>query len=141
MELWNTLFTFWLKITCSTFFLSTLLKLELALFLHRFLMATILGWFLYFRTAFIIVSFILSKKGLLLKYLVIPRFWTMFGKISFRIYEFSRSPFIRSAFSVKWILFLATTLSDKKGFTIFQRSLLSMIDFSFKFSFLFLILS
>ena len=38
-------------------------------------MATITGWFLYFRIAFVVESLTLSKKGLLFEYLVMFVIW------------------------------------------------------------------
>ena len=95
-------------------------------------MALILGWIL--RIAFIAKSLILSKIALLFEDLLMSSFCIMLEKKSFGISAVSRSVLIRLPFSVKWILFLPTILSDKIGFTLFQKSLFSMTDFSFKFS-------
>ena len=63
-----------------TSFLLTLVKLKLDLLLPWFAIATILGWFLYFRIAIIVESLKISKKGLLFEYLVRWNCGTMFAK-------------------------------------------------------------
>ena len=126
-------------------------------------MTAILGWFVYFKIAFIFEALISLKESSLFEYLVMLRFCTILIRNHFeslsaysnlwvhiRISAVPRSLLISSLFSVKWVLFLPLIYraiskfwkSHMKlsylyeSFTVFQKSLLSMTDFSFKFSYL-----
>ena len=111
IELWDVVQSSF-KIKFSIFFFSTSVILELSLFSNWFLMVTVLGWFLYFRITLTVGFLIISKKGLLVKYLLMPRFYnTLFEKKLFRISTISR-PFLTSwPFSVNLFLFLPAALS------------------------------
>ena len=110
--------------------MSNSVKLKLAYFSHWFLMNAILDWCLYFGIAFVVESVMSSKKGSFFEYVKILYY---VGKNSFKISAVSRSVLISSPFSIKWVLFLPTISSDKKGFTVFQKCLLSMINFHLSF--------
>ena len=114
-------------------------------------MTAILGWFLYFKIAFIFEALISLKVSSLFENLVMLRFCTILIRNHLEsLSAVSRSLLISSLFSVKWILFLPLIYraiskfwkSHMKlsylyeSFTVFQKSLLSMTDFSFKFSYL-----
>ena len=66
--------------------------------------------------------------------LEIFRFYTKFGKNLLRVSAVSNSVFKISPFSIILILSLMRDLSESKGFTNFQNSLLSVTFFTFKFS-------
>ena len=114
-------------------------------------MTAILGWFLYFKIAFIFEALISLKESSLFENLVMLRFCTILIRNHLEsLSAVSRSLLISPLFSVKWILFLPLIYraiskfwkSHMKlsylyeSFTVFQKSLLSMTDFSFKFSYL-----
>ena len=102
------------------------IKLKLAL--------AIFEWFLYFRIGFMVQPLILSKKVSLFEYLIMSRFYTMFGIKRFEISAVCRSVVISSPFSVKWILVLTHNFIWEKRLTVPRKTLLFMTDFSSKFS-------
>ena len=96
-----------------------------------------LGWFLYFKIAFKVASLVLLTKGSPFEYLEISRFCTILEKKLFKTSAVFRSVFTSSLFSIKRIFPFPATLSDRRGFTVFQNRLLPTSDFSFRFSYLF----
>ena len=110
IELWDVVQSSF-KIKFSNFFFSSSVILELSLFSNWFLMVTVLGWFLYLRITLTVGFLIISKKGLLVKYLVMPRFYTLLEKKLFRISAISRSFLTSWPLSVNWFLFLPAALS------------------------------
>ena len=118
-ELCDVFFTSSFKISFSICFWSTLIKLKLPLSLHLFWIAIMLGWFLYFKIAFKVVSLVLLTKGSLFEYLEISRCCTILEKKLFKPSAVSRSAFTSSLFSIKWISSLPATILDRRGFTVF----------------------
>ena len=105
-------------------FLSTSIKLKLPLSLHLLRIAIMIGWSLYFKIAFKVESLVLLTKVSPFEYLEISRFCTILEKKLFKTSAVSRSVFTSSLFSIKWISSLPATLSNRRGFTVFQNSLL-----------------
>ena len=101
--------------------------------LHITLLTNMLRCFLYFSTSLIIGSLISSEIGSLVTYSGILRLPTIFEKkISktwtvFSSFETISFPFINFIFSLDVIL------SERKGLTVFQKALLSVIFFSSRF--------
>ena len=110
-ELWDTLFTFWFKIKCSTSFLSTLVKLKQVLFLSWFLIATIFGWFHYFRIVSYLNPWYYVKKFVIwisCNVKILDYVWIK----SFGNSAACSSVMISSPFSFKWISLLTTIFSE-----------------------------
>ena len=99
------------------------------------LSVSMLGWFLYFKITIIIRLETFSNRELLWGlYPGILRFFTMFEKKEFSDSAILLSSEIISSFSTNKICSFETILSDRKGFTVFQKVLLSLTSFSFKLS-------
>ena len=135
-ELWGPLSKSSFRIKFSIYFLSTSVKLKLFLLLYWFLTATIIEWFLYFRIAFKVESLIAPKKGSLFEHLVKILFYVeKKNKKTFRISKVSRSNFnklVRHSQSSEFRSY--AQFYQTRDFTVFQKSLLLMTDYSFKFS-------
>ena len=137
-ELWGPLSKSSFRIKFSIYFLSTSVRLKLLLFLYWFLTATIIEWFLYFRIAFKVESLTAPKKGSLFEYLVKILFYVEKKnkkKKTFRISKVSRSNFnklVRHSQSSEFRSY--AQFYQTRDFTVFQKSLLLMTDYSFKFS-------
>ena len=69
-----------------------------------------------------------------LEYFEISRLLKILDNDLFRTSAVSNSVLIDSPFSDKFIISLVITVSDNDGFSVFQKSLLSGVSFSFKFA-------
>ena len=120
-ECWEVIF---LSNLSMSFFMSSILTSEKqnASFSQLLRIASMLGWSLYLKIALRIGS-VTGSNSL---YLEIFRFFTIFEKKLFRFSAVSDSVIL--------ILSLMRDLSESKGFTDFQNSLLSVAFFIFKFS-------
>ena len=94
-----------------------------------------LGWFLYFIIAFK-VGCLDNIRGRLLfaNFSGIFKFLTTFEKNLLRVFATSKSSDIISSFLIKVIFSLDLFLSERKGLTVCQNFLLSMMFFSLMFA-------
>ena len=133
-EYWDALFSFNSLISVSISLKLTSLKLKAPFLLHLVLIARMLGCFSYLRIAFKVGSLTFSIIGSKSEYWEMLRFFTILPKKLLKTSAVSFSVFTISPFSLKLILSLALNFSDSEGFTVFQKSLLSEIFPSSKFS-------
>ena len=94
--------------------------------------ARILGWFLYFTIALIVISSIFSASGSQSSYFAIFRFETALIKNLLRTSDIVSSESNMLPFSTKVISSFWDPLFDRNGFTVFQNLLLSVTSFIFK---------
>ena len=132
-ECWEALF---LSNLSMSFFMSSILTCEKrnVSFSQWLCIASMLGWSLYLKIALRVGSAMFSVTESNSLYLEIFRFFTIFEKKLFRLSAVSDSVFKTLPFSLILILSLMRDLSESKGFTDFQNSLLSVTFFIFKFS-------
>ena len=97
------------------------LKVKLPRFFIRLVIAIILGWFLYFLRA-ISTSFKSFSVKVALSFSVsIPKFLTVLTKYSLNIFAILVSLLIASSFSINLMVFLASTLFEKRVLTFFPE--------------------
>ena len=132
-EYWEALF---LSNLSMSFFMSSVLTSEKrnVSFSQWLCIASMLGWSLYLNIVLRVGSAMFSVTGSNSLYLEIFRFFTIFEKKLFRLSTVSDSVYKILPFSLILILCLMRDLSESKGFTDFQNSLLSVAFFIFKFS-------
>ena len=133
-ECWEALFLS--NLSMSFFMLSILTSEKRNVSFSQWLcIASMLGWSLYLNIALRVGSAMFSVTGSNSLYLEIFRFFTIFEKKLFRLSPVSGSVFKILPFSLILIQSLMMRdLSESKGFTDFQNSLLSVKFFIFKFS-------
>ena len=104
------------------------------------LSVSMLGWFLYFKITIIIRLETFSNRELLWGlYPGILRFSRTIEKKEFSDSAILISPENISSFSTNKICSFETILSERKGFTVFQKVLLSLTCFSFKLLYFFFV--
>ena len=123
---------FKLLISFKTVFLSMQEKLKLEAWWNKCYIDIILGWFLYFKTAF--------RAGLLMIWwrlsftssLGISKFWTKLKEKLLRQFVTSALSETSFSFSIKVVFSLDFVFSDKKAFIVCKNILLSVIFFTLR---------
>ena len=127
-ECWEALFLSNLSMSFSMTLMLTSEKGNVS-FSKLLCIASMLEWSLYLKIALSVGSAMFSVTGSNSLYLKIFRFFTIFKKKLFRLSAVSQSVFKISPFSLILIPSLMRDLSENKGFTDFQNSLLSVTFF------------
>ena len=123
---------FKLLISFKTVFLSMQEKLKLEAWWNKCYIDIILGWFLYFKTAF--------RAGLLMIWwrlsftssLGISKFWTILKEKLLRKFVTSALSETSFSFSIKVVFSLDFVFSDKKAFIVSKNILSSVIFFTLR---------
>ena len=131
-DFWEALFLLNLLISFIIFLLSTSWKVNFEFFYFSFI-AMILGWFLYFKITLKTGSLTFSELGVRFSYSGIFNFLLYLRRNYSEPQQFLGWIVINSPFSLRWILSLFIDLLDRRGLTIFQNFLLSVMSFSSKF--------
>ena len=121
-----------LTISLSISPFTTLENLNKLFSLEIFSITFILGWSVYFRTDFKTGSLTSLQIGSDTRYSGILRLLMMVEKKVFKALPVFLSNLIILFFSIKVIFSSDVVLSERKGLTVFQKILLSVIFFSFE---------
>ena len=121
-----------LAVSLSISLFSTLENLKKLFTLDIFSIVFILGWSLYFWIDFKTGSLITLERGSDTGYSGILRWLMMVEEKVFKTLAVLLSVLMNLSFSIKIIFSSDRVLSERKGLTVFQKVLLSMIFFSFK---------
>ena len=100
------------------------------LFLHTSPVLSMLAWFLYFKITLRIGSETFSNRESL--WGLNPGILRFFSVSKERVQRFCNFVIFRNYFLIFIICSFETILSERKGFTVFQKILLSLTSFSFK---------